>query len=153
LIKSHPLRDDGNDFNAMWKENPIKKLLTWKKLRLPISTVISGIVFVYMFFATGEALWQNFQINQEIVFLKNEIIQLEQQNIQYKNLIAYLKTESFREKEARRKLGYQKPGETVIAIPKDSFLHVDPGTTKTNETLDNKPVLSNPQKWWDYVFG
>ncbi|MBU1092081.1 septum formation initiator family protein [Patescibacteria group bacterium] len=137
----------------MWKDNPIKKLLIWKKLRIRINTVIAGIVFTYMFFATGEALWQNFQINQEIVVLKDNIIQLEQRNIQYKNLIAYLKTESFREKEARRKLGYKKPGETVVAIPQDTFLHIDPGTTKTNETPENKPVMSNPQKWWDYIFG
>ena len=153
MIGHHQLRDNGDDFKTMWKNNPIKKLLIWKKLRLRMSTVVIGIVFVYMFFATGEALRQNFQINQEIFFLKNEIVQLEQQNVQYKNLIAYLKTESFREKEARRKLGYKKPGETVIAIPQDNFLHIDPGTTQTNETPKNKPVLSNPQKWWDYILG
>lgn len=118
-----------------------------------MSTVIAGVVFIYMFVSTGEALWQNFQINQEIVVLRNDIIQLEQQNAQYKNLIAYLKTESFKEKEARRKLGYKKPGETVVAIPQDNFLHIDPGTTKTNETPENKPVMSNPQKWWDYILG
>ena len=136
-----------------WKINPIARFISQKKLRFRISFLVAWAIFGYMFFATGEALWQNLQINQEIVRLKDEITQLGQQNIQYKNLIAYLKTEPFREKEARRKLGYKKTGETVVAIPQDNFLYIDPGTTETDETPNNKPILSNPQKWWDYILG
>ncbi len=137
----------------MWKDNPIRKFILKQKFRLPIGTLIAGIIFVYMFVATGEALWQNYQINQEIAKLKLDIVQLEQENTQLKNLIAYLKTESFKEKEARRKLGYKKPGEQVVAIPQDNSSLTQPGNTKTEDQADTQIKMSNPQKWWEYVLG
>ncbi|MFA5967269.1 MAG: septum formation initiator family protein [Patescibacteria group bacterium] len=137
----------------MWKDNPIRKFISRKKLNIKFGVLASMIVFAYMFFANGEALWQNYQINQEIAKLKVEIVQLGNENLQFKNLIAYLKTESFREKEARRKLGYKKPGEQVVAIPQDNFIHTDPGNTKTEPAPEDQPQLSNPQKWWDYILG
>lgn len=137
----------------IWKINLIKKLISRKQLKFSVSVVIAVIVFVYMFVATGEAVWQNYRINQEIVQLKLGIAQLEGENIQLKNLIAYLKTESFREKEARRKLGYKKPGEQVVAIPQDNFIHTDLGTTEDEQTTEPQTHLSNPQKWWEYILG
>ena len=140
-------------FNAMWKENPIRKFFRRWKLKIRIGALIAGIIFVYMFVATGSAVWQNYQINQEIIKLKSEIVQLGKDNTQLINLIAYLKTESFREKEARRKLGYKKPGEEVVAIPQDNFVHTDPGNTKDSSPTPDQPQLSNPQKWWEYIIG
>jgi len=147
------LWDDGGDFKAMWKNNPIRKFISRIKLKIRFSFLIAVIVFVYMLIATGGALWQSYRINQEIVQLKAEIIQIENENVQLKNLIAYLKTESFREKEARRKLGYKKPGEQVVAIPQDNFMYTDPGNTKAEPTPESQPSLSNPQKWWEYILG
>jgi len=137
----------------LWTTNPIRKFISRYKLKVRVSVLIAVIIFVYMFIATGEALWQNYQINQEIAQLKIEIIQLESGNVQLKNLIAYLKTESFREKEARRKLGYKKPGEQVVAIPQDNFMYTDPGNTKEQAPSDSQPRLSNLQKWWEYILG
>ena len=137
----------------MWKDNPIRKFISQHKLRFRISTVLASVVFIYMFIATSEALWQNYQINQEITQLKLEITQLGQENAQLKNLIAYLKTESFREKEARRKLGYKKAGEKVVALPQNDFPHIEPGDTTTEDNTENQLQLSNPQKWWEYIFG
>lgn len=137
----------------LWTTNPIRKFLSQRKFKISVSALIAVVVFVYMFIATGEALWQNYQINQEIVQLKNQIIQLKNDNVKLNNLIAYLKTESFREKEARRKLGYKKPGEQVVAIPQDNFISTDPGNTKEQAAPNNQPQLSNPQKWWEYILG
>lgn len=136
-----------------WKINPIVKLINRYRIKIRAGVVIAVVVFVYMFVATGEALWQNYQINQDIVKLKMDIIQVGEENIQLKNLIAYLKTESFREKEARRKLGYKKPNEVVVAIPQSNFIYTQPGTTQSETTTDNQTHLTNPQKWWEYVFG
>ncbi|MFH0912434.1 MAG: septum formation initiator family protein [Patescibacteria group bacterium] len=137
----------------MWKNNPIKKFLAQRKWQISIGSVIGLIVFSYMFVATAEAMWQNYKINQEIFALKLEITQLEQENIDWKNLIAYLKTESFREKEARRKLGYKKPDETVVALPQDNFAYNNPGSVNNQPVEEQPSKLTNPQKWWDYIFG
>ena len=137
----------------MWRDNPIRKFISRNKIKIRISVLIAIGVLIYMFISTTGALWQNYQVNQEIAQLKIEIAQLENNNTQLKNLIAYLKTDSFKEKEARRKLGYKKPGEQVVALPPDDFAHTDLGNTKEEPTTDNKPSLNNPQKWWEYVFG
>ena len=137
----------------MWKDNPIRKFISQRKLKVRASVLAVLIVFVYMFVATGQAIWQNYQINQEIAKLKLEIVQLGKDNVQLKNLIAYLKTDSFKEKEARRKLGYKKPGEKVVAIPQDNFAYTNPGNTKETAPADNQPNLNNPEKWWEYILG
>ena len=137
----------------LWKINPIRKFLNQRQLKFSVKVLAAAAVFIYMLIATSEALWQNYRTNQEIGQLKIEIVQLEKANLQIKNLIAYLKTESFREKEARRKLGYKKPGEQVVALPQDNFVRTDLGTTKDAGTPEPEAHLSNPQKWWDYIFG
>lgn len=137
----------------LWKINPIRKFLSQRQLKFSVKVLIAAAVFIYMLIATGEALWQNYRTNQEIAQLRVEIAILERENVQIKNLIAYLKTESFREKEARRKLGYKKPGEQVVALPQDNFIHTDLGTTKGTKTPEPEVRLSNPQKWWDYILG
>lgn len=137
----------------LWKINPIRKFLSQRQLKFSVKVLIAAAVFIYMLIATGEALWQNYRTNQEIAQLRIEITTLERENVQIKNLIAYLKTESFREKEARRKLGYKKPGEQVVALPQDNFIHTDLGTTKDTTLSEPEVRLSNPQKWWDYILG
>lgn len=125
-----------------------------KKLRSQILTAMGVAVFVYMLIATVEAVWQNYKINIEIDKLKTEIVLLEQHGQELKHLIAYRGTESFKEREARRKLGYRKPYEKVIAIPQPEFNNTEPGnTTNSQEDEKDKLLQSNPQKWWDYIFG
>ena len=125
-----------------------------KKLRSQILTAIGVAIFVYMLVATMEAVWQNYKINIEIDKLRKEIVLLEQKGQELKHLIAYRGTESFKEREARRKLGYRKPYEKVIAIPQPKFNNTEPGKA-SNSQDDEKIELpqSNPQKWWDYIFG
>src|SRR3990167_2258066 len=82
-----------------------------RKLRSQILTAIFASIFVYMLVGTIEAVWQNYAINKEVAKLRAEIVQLQEEGRQVKYLIAYLGTESFKEREARRKLGYKKPGE------------------------------------------
>ncbi|MEA1909753.1 MAG: septum formation initiator family protein [Patescibacteria group bacterium] len=139
---------------AFMKKNPIREYLAKVSPKIQLGSLISGIVLTYMFIITIEAVVQNYQINKEIVKLKNEIVYLQQEKTHLNHLIAYLKTESFKEKEARRKLGYQKPGEQVVALPRDSFIHTDPGVTSTENNKGNvTPTMTNPQKWFDYIFG
>ncbi len=136
------------------KIDKLEQLKKGKKLRSQISTAVGVAIFAYMIIATAEAVWQNYKINIEIDKLKTEIVLLEQKGQELKHIIAYRGTESFKEREARRKLGYRKPYEKVIAIPQPKFNNTEPG--KANNSQENEEIetpQSNPQKWWDYIFG
>lgn len=100
-------------------------------------------------------LWQNYKINQDIDKIKNELVVLNDTNIELKNLIAYLKTDSFKEREARRKLDYQKPGEKVLLIPRSEAekLRLDISPSQAEEKPKSKiQIFSNWKAWWEYMF-
>jgi len=131
----------------------IDKLKDPKQLRSHILTIIAAAVLIHMVVATIEAVWQNYRINQDVARLRDEIAQLHDDQLELQNLIAYLNTESFKEREARRKLGYRKPGEQVIALPNVALYDIDAGEAKSGEAQTADPTLTNPQKWWEYFLG
>jgi len=83
-------------------------------------------------------------IRREIAKLQAEVDALEQERTGYETLIALLETPAFLEREARRSLGYAKPGEQVVVVEKNE-----------QEQLQQQEQreLSNPKKWWVYFFG
>jgi len=135
------------------KPEKIEKFKKKKQIRSQALLITLSILFMYMVVATGETLWQNHQVNTEIIKLKAEIAVLEQKGEDLKNLIAYRGTESFKEREARRKLGYKKPGEQVLAITNPIIDDIDSGQAKDVLEGDKDPSLTNAQKWAEYIFG
>jgi hypothetical protein len=65
---------------------------------------------------------------------------LENQNL-------YYQTESFKEKEARKKLGMIKPGETVVALDRN-----EEEPTATTKKVLNEIEKPNYIMWWNYFF-
>ena len=84
--------------------------------------------------------------------MEKEIEVLQAENIKLSNLISYFKTDTYKEKEARRLLGYQKPGEKVIIIPEieEEIQENDQPSEQTEEI--KKDTQKNYQKWWDFFF-
>lgn len=123
-----------------------------KKLALPISkflTILGFLIVIYAIFGLSRTIWQSYRIKKQIKSLEKEIEVLDIENEQLSNLISYLKTDSYKEKEARRLLGYQKPGEKVIVIPETTEEIQE--EAKNNETNTvQKDTRTNPQKWWDF---
>lgn len=107
---------------------------------------------VYMLISTVQAIWQNYQIDKELSHLRAENADLKLRNKYLQNLIAYRQTDSFKDKEARDKLNYQKPGETVLIIPEDDIGRFTEGNIHDQDPSASHP-LTNPEKWWKYIFG
>lgn len=80
--------------------------------------------------------------------LQKRIAQVQGQNKDYSELLSRLDTPGFVDREARLKLGYQKPGEQVLML-KDAVSSSD----AVSSAEGNLSKLSNPQKWWRYFFG
>ena len=124
-----------------WKINSIDVFIR----RQPRTVLIIGIlIFIYTGYLLGRAVFANYQINKQIKQLEKDITGLEQQNSQLKNYIAFYKTSDYQEKILRQKLGYQKPGETVVATPKDNPVANRVIKTATEQVDQNRP---NWQKW------
>ena len=135
------------------KTDHLEQFQKKKKLHSQLSLVAISLIAIYMVTAISETIWQNYNINKEIVRLKNEITELREQGQALRHLIAYRGTESFKEREARRKLGYKKPGEQVLAIPYSNLNSIESGQTKEAEIDQDQKNLTNPQKWAEYIFG
>jgi len=99
------------------------------------------------------------QIQQKIASLEAEIGQAQRENSDLSGLIASGQDRGYLEKEARLKLGLQKPGEKVILILKpdadnSSDTLIDPTQKIIGKELTVKPLdeRSNLIKWRDYFF-
>lgn len=74
--------------------------------------------------------------------LENQLNTEQQKNKFLKERLSYVKTNQFVEDVAREKLGFTKPGEKIVILPKKG--------EKTNEQqAEDKP---NWQKWWEMFF-
>ncbi len=84
-----------------------------------------------------------YEINKEIAALENQLGDLESKSDKLGNMIAYLKTDQYIEKEARIKLNLVKPGEKQINFTSstDSLAQVDTGKKSSNYI-----------KWFNYFF-
>lgn len=83
--------------------------------------------------------------------LRTEMERLKLDNIDQESKILYYGTDTYQEKLLREKLGYQKEGERVYALPR-----TDPEREKLieeqkkyQEQEDKKP---NIVKWWEFFF-
>ena len=121
-------------------------------IRGRVLMTVGTILLIYMIVSTGQALWQNYRLNQELYKLRERNAELKLHNQYLQNLIAYRKTDSFKDKEARSKLNYQKAGETVLIIPDDGAQRFSEGNAKNRAKQNEAKVLSNPEKWWRAFF-
>lgn len=109
--------------------------------------LIGGLAFlVFVSVGLSKEVLRRHQINKEIEKVQKEVEELEKKNQELSSLVDYLSTESFREVQARRELGFQKEGETAISIQSQE--------SKGEEVKEGEQEeeISNPKKWWNHFF-
>jgi cell division protein FtsB len=122
------------------------------RFRLTISSVINvvgGLVVVYLLVVLGQTIKRNYDLNNQITELKAQTELLDAQKDELRYNIEYYRTDSFRDREARSKLGLQKPGENVIIIPESSpspLAQAIPAKT-------NQAPSTNFDQWMNFLFG
>ena len=117
--------------------------------------IFSFALIVYVFFILGRSIWINWQLRQNMQKLEAEIenINIEKKNME--NLILYYKSDSFKEVEARQKLGLKKPGETVIAVKSKTSQDYATESQKQKQDIaarqsSQEEKSPNWQLWWEY---
>jgi len=127
---------------------PRQSFLT-KLLDSKFFLVASLAILILVSFALFKIVYQRIQIKKEVNSLEEKIQTLEKNNLDLAHLIDYLNTDSFKEESARKELDLKKPEEKVVVITKKDK---PPKEENIENPENNKSLISNPQKWWQYFF-
>ncbi len=107
------------------------------------------LIALYLAVVLSQTIYYNYTLNRHIETLRGEIslLQAQQERLNYN--ISYYKTDSFKDREARAKLGLQLPGEGVLILP-------NPHQSDLPEPINGvKPIQtkSNFGQWLDFLGG
>ena len=109
----------------------------------PLALAVAG----YTGFVLFQSVYFNYQASQKIGDLKRQFIVLEQKKLSLEALIAYYQTDTFRELEARKKLGLKMPGEKVVKVEIEKKAE----QTAPQSSLPKEKEKPNWQKWVDFL--
>lgn len=132
-----------------------EKEFRWRRLKIIFSNFNANfsnflilLLIFYFLFSVGRSIFSSYQDRKSIEEKKIEISELRKQVTFLENQNLYFQTQSFREKEARKKLGMIKPGENVVALERG-------GSGDSSTVIRNKTEIKEPNiyKWWRYFFG
>lgn len=93
---------------------------------------------------------KSYQANRRIADLKQQIDNLKVGNENLRNLLVYYQTNTFRELEARRRLGLKKASEKVFIIPDHQKGLMNPTVQLdlSNQPRPPEDQTANYLKWW-----
>src|SRR6266568_1849364 len=120
------------------------------KFKLSAANVVNAcgiLVIIYLVVVLTGTIKKNYDLGAQVEQLKSEMTLLQDQKDELGYNIQYYKTDSFREREARAKLGLQAPGENVVVLPKISA----PSTPAASVKSTTK--RSNFAQWMDFLSG
>jgi len=124
---------------------PWWRRLLCSRLMLAINLVLIGFVG----WSLSNEVAQGRKVSSDLNDLQTRIADLQKQNQDYGGILSQLDSPGFVDREARLKLGYQKPGEQVLLLEDGTATQVVNGASAPDGTSG----LSDPQKWWRYFFG
>lgn len=121
--------------------------LTWRHA----VNLLALVVVVWIGITTLSVIGRNYELQQEVDQLTQDIALLKLQNQELEFQIAYYQTDAFVDKEARDKLGLAGTGEQVVIFP--DKIPQEPGAEKstTTQKLPASPA-SNIEQWLYFLF-
>jgi len=131
------------------------KLIEKSNLSAASNRIISYLLIAYIFTILGRSIWYNWKLNQQIELIQTQIEQVKKENKNLENLVIYYQSDSFKEVEARKKLGLKKSGETAVPIPAlkyENYAAEIQSEKKNFVELVDDPQKTNYEKWWDFLF-
>ncbi|PIR93202.1 hypothetical protein COT99_01930 [Candidatus Falkowbacteria bacterium CG10_big_fil_rev_8_21_14_0_10_43_10] len=121
-------------------------------------SALALFIIILIAFPLVKKINQQRILNREIKELEEEVARVDNKNEDLRELIDYLNSDSFAEKEARVNLDMRKPGEKVVIFKDDGASDANKSEV---ETVFNIPGLdkgaeqvkkTNSQKWRAYFF-
>lgn len=114
----------------------------------------SYLAIFYIIFLIVRVVWTNYNLRGSIKELENQIATLNQDKKDLENLNSYYQSESFKELEARKKLGLKASGEKVLvlaATPTAQNFSEELKKEKEGTAVKNpENLIPNWAMWWEY---
>ncbi len=131
-----------------------EKPKTAARLFSGIFFIVGLVVLTLIGIALGREAYRKKQIQKEIESLQSQIRELNKENGELGDLIAYLSTQDFQEKEAREKLNLQKEDEQMIVLKRNVAAREEEADVQDTQDLNIPKVDSAPnwEKWWKFFF-
>jgi cell division protein FtsB len=126
-----------------------RKLLKFRFNLVNALNLVGAAVMVYLLVTLIQTIKQNYDLNAQSNQLKSEISLLKDQNDELSYNIQYYKTDSFKQREARSKLGLQLPDEHEVVLPEPTAKSA-PAADAQTKTVKKR---SNVQQWLDFLTG
>lgn len=111
------------------------------------------VVLLMILSSVVREIVQRVETQREITRLEEEVAQLSQRNTEVTNAIALLQTSTFYEKEARLKLGVQKPGEQLVLLPDNANRGEIVLPSQHDASGGNASAtegISHPRRWFNF---
>lgn len=110
-----------------------------------------GALTIFFLIAIVREVIRTTTVRRQVARLEAEVASEGVRQTELNDLIGYLSSPTFQEREARLRLGLKKSGERVIVIPNDP-------ATKTTVSADGTTTVTPEQdrpidRWWNYFFG
>jgi cell division protein FtsB len=108
------------------------------------------ILIIFISFSLIKEFLRKLEINREVNELEAEVSLLEERNTKMADLIQYLNSSSWQEKEVKSRLNLQSPGEKVVLIPENNQTNINVPEQLESSRQVTEEKISNPQKWLNY---
>lgn len=112
-----------------------------------VNSVGAGLA-LWILISLAQTIANNYKLEKQIDTLRQQISVLQAQKDELKYNIAYYGTDSFKQRQARLRLGLEQPGENVIILPTPS-----PSASPTVDPAKVKAKRSNLRQWLDFLSG
>lgn len=122
---------------------------------LKVLFLIALVFLVIIAQALIRETYKKNQISREIAELERQAQEIDRENFEVEERLAYLESAEYKKKEAKDKLGLNDPGEFVVFVkPRISQENnsTQEKTSVANPTTLDSPPVPNPIKWWRYFF-
>lgn len=127
---------------AKKKHSPAARFFRSKAFVITLILVVLFVAYGY-----GRAFYQDYKIRQEIRQLQDDIRSLETKKLESLEILDYVTSDAFVEREARRSLNLKESGEEVYVLS-DATSSASARAITVTEASDAH--LNNPTKWWYY---
>jgi len=107
--------------------------------------IVLILILIFLSFSLFKELKKRKEKEREMIFKKEEIVRLEEENKKIDEMASSQGIDILKEREARLKLGLKEPGEDVTIIIKQM-------EEKSVDTPAEEKIESNLIKWWKRFF-
>ncbi len=122
-------------------------------LRWPAFLIANAVLLLLVGVSTLRETYQGWTVDRQIQALQSQAESLEGKKMELVRLTDSLASPDYVDLEARRRMGWKKPGERVVVLAGYVDGAAATGTVSAPVKRESSQEVDNPHKWWDYFFG